>query len=81
MTDSRTPDDGTGAAPCVLTVNGEPRQFAAGVTALAVVRALGLEARPVAVEVNERVVPRAELDRCMLSSGDRLEVVTLVGGG
>ena len=68
-------------ATFLLTINGEGRRFAAGMTALAVVRALGLEGRPVAVEVNERVVPRAELERCMLSSGDRLEVVTLVGGG
>jgi sulfur carrier protein len=77
-----SPGDSSGAAAgCLLTVNGEPRQFAACATALAVVQALGLEGRPVAVEVNERVVPRAELDRCMLSDGDRLEVVTLVGGG
>ncbi len=68
-------------AACLLTINGEARRFAAGMTAMAVVRALGLEGRPVAVEVNERVVPRAELERCMLSNGDRLEVVTLVGGG
>lgn len=64
-----------------ITVNGEPRKFAAGVTALAVVQALGLEGRPVAVEVNELVVPRSRLESCMLSEGDRLEIVTLVGGG
>lgn len=74
-------DDPAGDAVCLLTINGEAREFSAGTTALAVVQALGLEGRPVAVEVNERVVPRAELERCMLSSGDRLEVVTLVGGG
>lgn len=68
-------------AACLLTINGAAHRFAAGTTALAVVRALGFEGRPVAVEVNERVVPRTELERCMLSSGDRLEVVTLVGGG
>ena len=69
------------AIACLLTINGDLRRFAVGTTALAVVQALGLEGRPVAVEVNERVVPRAELERCMLSSGDSLEVVTLVGGG
>ena len=77
-----SPGDSAGVpAGCLLTINGEERQFPAGTTALAVVQALGLEGRPVAVEVNERVVPRAELERCMLSDGDRLEVVTLVGGG
>lgn len=65
----------------MLAINGERREFAAGSTALDVVRALGLEGRPVAVEVNGRVVPRADLHRCMLVHEDRLEVVTLVGGG
>lgn len=64
-----------------ITVNGERRQVAGGATALAVIRDLGLEGRPVAVEVNEQVVPRARLETCMLADGDRLEVVTLVGGG
>jgi sulfur carrier protein len=64
-----------------VTVNGEPHVAAAGATALDIVSALGFEGRPVAVEVNERVVPRRQLGDCMLSSGDRLEIVTLVGGG
>jgi sulfur carrier protein len=46
-----------------------------------VVAALGLAGRPLAVEVNEEVVPRARLADCMLKAGDRLEIVTLVGGG
>jgi thiamine biosynthesis protein ThiS len=33
------------------------------------------------VEVNEEVVPRARLSDCRLEAGDRLELVTLVGGG
>ncbi|MFM8634563.1 MAG: sulfur carrier protein ThiS [Planctomycetia bacterium] len=68
-------------SPCVLAVNGQRQDVPIGSTALDVVRGLGLEGRPMAVEVNGRVVPRADLGRCMLSSGDRLEVVTLVGGG
>ena len=64
-----------------ITVNGERRAVEAGVSALDVVADLGLAGRPVAVEVNERVVPRRDLAACMLSDGDRLEIVTLVGGG
>jgi sulfur carrier protein len=64
-----------------ITVNGESLSIAAGTTALAVVEALGLAGRPIAVEVNEAVVPRARLADCMLKTGDRLEIVTLVGGG
>ena len=45
------------------------------------VAALGLAGRPLAVEVNAEVVPRARLAACMLKAGDRIEIVTLVGGG
>lgn len=64
-----------------ITVNGDPFPIVAGTTALAVVESLGLAGRPVAVEVNEAVVPRARLADCRLAPGDRLEIVTLVGGG
>lgn len=64
-----------------ITVNGERRAVESGASALDVVAELGLAGRPVAVEVNERVVPRRDLSACMLSAGDRLEIVTLVGGG
>ena len=64
-----------------LLVNGLPRQFSDGVTALDIVRDLGFEQRPIAVEVNEHVIRRAALSQCTLSDGDRLEIVTLVGGG
>ena len=64
-----------------LVVNGLPRRFPVGTTALDVVQDLGFEQRPIAVEVNERVIRRVELNACMLSDGDCLEIVTLVGGG
>jgi thiamine biosynthesis protein ThiS len=70
-----------GAAPLVVFVNGERREVPAGATARDLVVMLGLEGRPLAVEVNERVVPRAGLAECRLRESDRLEFVTLVGGG
>jgi sulfur carrier protein len=53
----------------------------AGATLRDVVAELGWEGRPLAVEVNEQVVPRAELGNRPVGHGDRLEIVTLVGGG
>ena len=64
-----------------ITVNGEPRQVAENTTVAALLEELNLAGRPVAVEVNLELVPRAaHADHC-LSDGDRLEIVTLVGGG
>ena len=64
-----------------VIVNGESREVPMGSTAGDLVEALGLAGRPLAVEVNEEVVPRARLADCRLQPGDRLELVTLVGGG
>ena len=64
-----------------VVVNGESRAVPAGSTAGDLVTALGFAGRPLAVEVNEEVVPRARLADCRLQPGDRLELVTLVGGG
>lgn len=64
-----------------VMINGTPRDVSQGATAQDVVKLLGLQERPVAVEVNMQVVPRRELAACLLSAGDRLEIVTLVGGG
>ena len=71
----------TASGPVEIQVNGEPYPAVTGSSALDVVAALGLAGRPLAVEVNEEVVPRARLADCMLKAGDRLEIVTLVGGG
>jgi len=84
--EARSPDDGARGADTAggvvsVVVNGVSRDVATGATARDVVVGLGLEGRPLAVEVNEEVVPRARLADCTLKAGDRLEIVTLVGGG
>jgi sulfur carrier protein len=64
-----------------ITVNGEVRHVAEGTTIAALLSELGLGQRRVAVERNREVVPRAEHASARLCAGDRLEVVTFVGGG
>jgi sulfur carrier protein len=71
----------TASAGLTITVNGDSLSVVAGTTALEVVESLGLAGRPIAVEVNEVVVPRARLAGWRLEEGARLEIVTLVGGG
>lgn len=64
-----------------LTVNGEPKSVSEGLTLAQLVRELGLEKNPIAVELNRQVVPRDRHVATRLAEGDRLEIVTLVGGG
>ena len=68
-----------------ITLNGDPRELrsddAAGPTIAALIADAGLMGKRVAVEVNGRVVPRAEHGACRLRDGDAIELVTFVGGG
>jgi sulfur carrier protein len=40
-----------------------------------------IESRFCAVEVNEEILPKSQYDTYRVQPGDRIEVVTLVGGG
>jgi sulfur carrier protein len=64
-----------------VVINGQPRQIADGTSILALIGELGLSGKPVAVERNREIVPRAQHGTTVLAAGDRLEVVTFVGGG
>ncbi len=64
-----------------LTVNGAEREVSDGLTVQDLVRDLGLDGGPVAVERNLEVVPRAEHTRAVLRDGDVVEIVHFVGGG
>jgi sulfur carrier protein len=69
------------AASLAITVNGESYAATAGSSVLELVASLGFAGRPLAVEVNEQIIPRAHLGSCLLQASDRIEIVTLVGGG
>lgn len=64
-----------------IHVNGEAAEVAAGATVASLVAERGLAPEQVAVEVNRAIVPRAEHAAAALAAGDRVEIVTLVGGG
>jgi len=64
-----------------IDLNGSPRACAQGSTVAQLVLDLGFRPEVVAIELNQALVPRAERERRVLVEGDRVEVVTLVGGG
>jgi sulfur carrier protein len=66
-----------------LFVNGEPVGVAPDATVADVVAQLRRDpaARGVAVALNGEVVPRAEWPTRAVREGDRIEVLTAVGGG
>ena len=64
-----------------IEVNGAARSVPQGLTVAQLLEALGLRPELVAVECNARLVRRSERGTTQLSAGDRIELVTLVGGG
>jgi thiamine biosynthesis protein ThiS len=64
-----------------VTVNGESRPLDGPVNIAGLLATLGLEARKVAVERNEEIVPRSQYTATWLASGDALEIVHFIGGG
>jgi thiamine biosynthesis protein ThiS len=64
-----------------LRVNGKPVELEGPTPLTSYIRSLGVDPRAVAVEVNERIIDRAEFDRTTLVEGDVVEIVRMVGGG
>jgi thiamine biosynthesis protein ThiS len=64
-----------------VTVNGQRRDLSGPTTVADLLRQLEISQRGVAVEINQNIVPRARLTEHVLTDGDKLEIVTLAGGG
>jgi len=64
-----------------IIYNDLTRELPEGTTVAELIQQLDLEPRFVAVEVNFEVIPREKHAQHVLHDGDKLEIVTLVGGG
>ena len=66
-----------------IELNGEPVDLPDGATVRDAALAAGAEpdGRGVAVALDGEVVPRGQLERTGLSEGQRVEVVSAIGGG
>ena len=64
-----------------VTLNGESREFPAALTVSELLSTLALDARKVAIERNQSIVPRSQFGAVRLADGDALEIVQFIGGG
>ena len=64
-----------------ILLNGLPREIPRGATVASLLRELSLPATRVAVERNREIVRKPEYESTRIEAGDRLEIVTFVGGG
>jgi len=71
----------TGASAISIVVNGEERTVRAGETVTDLIRALELDPERLAIELDRRIVKRAQWPATTLRAGTKLEIVQFVGGG
>ncbi|TMC05842.1 MAG: sulfur carrier protein ThiS [Chloroflexi bacterium] len=64
-----------------VQVNGKRVELDGPTPLLGYLRALGVDARAVAVEVNGEILQREAYAGCTLREGDTIEIVRMVGGG
>lgn len=67
--------------PITVQVNGEPYTCKAQTSLPRLLEQLGLNLRLIAVEYNGEILHRQFWPQTSVQAGDRLEIVTIVGGG
>lgn len=64
-----------------ITVNGTEREVTPGTTVAQLIESLQLSTGRIATERNLKLLPKVQYSETQLADGDRLEIVTFVGGG
>lgn len=64
-----------------IRLNGDPYELAGPLSVSALLEALDVDPRRVAVELNLVVLKRAAFATTMIQAGDAMEIVNFVGGG
>ena len=65
----------------MITVNGKQIQLTSEMSVADYLEQNNYQINRSAVEMNEEILPKYSYSETMLKDGDRLEVVTFVGGG
>ena len=64
-----------------LEINGETREVPVVAGARELLQFIGIAEDRVALEINHKIIRRADWDSTSISDGDHVEIVQFVGGG
>jgi sulfur carrier protein len=64
-----------------IQVNGLPRDCRSGLTVGDLLRELDIKTERVAVELNLEILDRKDFELRSLKAGDRVEILSFIGGG
>lgn len=65
----------------MITVNGQQENLAGDISVFAYLVQKNYPITRIAVEKNGNIVPKSRYESTMITDGDKLEIVTFVGGG
>ena len=65
----------------IIQVNGRQQRVEEGATVTRLLMDLGIHEERVAVELNLKIVERQDYERTLLREGDKVEIISFVGGG
>ncbi len=64
-----------------IILNGKPFELADESSASNLLESLQLTDKKLAMEINQKIVPRSQFHEYQLTSGDTVEIVHAIGGG
>lgn len=64
-----------------VVVNGESENLEDAITIRQLIELKGLADKRIALEVNEEIISKSRHDEVRLQPGDRVEIISAIGGG
>ena len=64
-----------------IIINGEAQEQSHPLTVTNLLESLDLRSKQVAVEVNLKILDRSDFDTWNLQEGDKVEILSFIGGG
>lgn len=64
-----------------MLINGKEMNFHDSITVLDLLKELDLNEDKVVIEVNLEILPKSQYSNKILNKDDRIEIISLVGGG
>lgn len=65
----------------LIQLNGQPFNCVSGISLKDIILYLNFDLRSVVIEYNAVIVQNVELDKVVIVEGDKIELLTVVGGG
>tara|TARA_A100001035_G_C27473709_1_gene359998 strand:+ start:78 stop:278 length:201 start_codon:yes stop_codon:yes gene_type:complete len=64
-----------------ILLNNNPEEFSERLTIKKLLEKKNIKSKYYAVEINKKIIPRSEHANHLLADGDRIEIITAIGGG